>query len=473
MDVESGNFRTFESDLSLFDLRVDGSPVWERIRFKVWREITEQTGRGQAHTGIEKDASDYLRGGHLFAKNLLVKNPFLADEADVMYFGHPRRKKAPDGYWWDLYCDPIHEKCDFEYVHFESDHRLEHLSPAKTENLRYLDLINYGSTIQRLLGASGPAIPSWIDDRLAEAEAEIQNRFNAEVDLRSLVRRQLDHRRTKLWLYKRLLRRVDPDIVVVVVSYGNHNVIEVCKQEGIPVVELQHGVIHRNHLGYSFPEEASIELFPDYLLVWGNYWKTSAHLPIREDRVSSVGFPYMEQRKQDYAGVSSNNQILFISQGTIGAQLSRFACEVNAHPSVDHDVIYKLHPGEYDRWQDEYPWLVGTDFEIVDNSKPPLYKLFVESSVQIGVGSTAIYEGLCFDLETYVYDCPGSSVLEPLVDEGAAELVSSVEELASSLGTGKMTFNREYYFQSNATENACQALRWLAREGTSRGFGSR
>ena len=466
MDVNPGNFRALEVDLGLFNLRVDGSPVWERIRFKVWREITEQTGRGQAHTAIEKDISDYLKGGYLFAKNLLMKNPFRADAADVMYLGHPRRKKEPDGYWWDIYCDPIHENCDYDYVHFESDYLLEHLLPAKTENLRYLDLIYYGSTIQRLLGASGPAIPTSVDDRLSEAEAEIQTRFDVDVDLHSLVRSQLDHRRTKLWLYKRLLHRVDPEIVVLVVSYGEHDVIEACKHEGIPVVELQHGVIYRNHFGYSFPEDASIELFPDYLLVWGNYWKTRAQLPIPEDRVSIVGFPYLEQQKQNYAGVSSKEQILFISQGTIGEQLSRLAYEVNEHPAIDHDVVYKLHPGEYDRWQKEYPWLIDANLEIVDSSDPPLYELFAKSSAQIGVGSTAVYEGLCFNLETYVYDCPGSSVLESLVNEGAAELVSSVDQLASSIGTGEGTFNREYYFEPNATENTCQALQWLVREGS-------
>ena len=92
--------------------------------------------------------------------------------------------------------------------------------------------------------------------------------------------------------------------------------------------------------------------------------------------------------------------------------------------------MYKLHPGEYDRWREAYPWLVDADIKVIDSSEPPLYELFARSSVQVGVASTAIYEGLTFDLETYIYDCQGWAVTKPLVADGAATLVASADELA-------------------------------------------
>ena len=179
-----------------------------------------------------------------------------------------------------------------------------------------------------------------------------------------------------------------------------------------------------------------------------------------------VGYPYLEQRRSQYVDTETAEQILFISQGTIGEQLSKFALEVDQHPEIDYNVVYKLHPGEYDRWREEYPWLVNTDFEVIDGSEPPLYQLFAESSVQVGVYSTAVYEGLAFDLETYVYDCSGSNVLDSLIEEGSAELISSAEELASSLGTNGASFDSDYYFAPNATERMCKIFNQLADKGT-------
>jgi hypothetical protein len=459
-------FKRFERECSLFDLEIDGVPIWERVRLRVFREIKPQTGSGQAHTSIDKDTTDFLKGLSLWIRNFISRNPYFTSENKYLFIGHPRRQKKPDGFWWDPYCDPIHENCSLDSIHFEMPYLLDHRTPAKTESLRYLEFIHYSGTIQRKLGLHGITLNSDTVARLKEVETEIEQRFNAHVDLTSQVQRLLRNRRCRLWLYERLLDRVNPEVVVVVVSYGKHTLIEACKRKNIPVVELQHGIIYPEHLGYSFAGEKTKTLFPDYLLTWGDFWSVDIEFPITDDRIISVGYPHIEQSKNKYSNTTSRKQILFISQGTIGEQLSKFAMEVAQHPDIDHDIVYKLHPGEYDRWQDEYPWLLNADFEIISNSGPSLYELFTDSSVQVGVYSTAVYEGLAFDLETYVYDCSGSGILNPLIKNGAAELVSSVDELTTSLGTRKNSFESDYYFAPNATESVCEVLKRLADEGT-------
>lgn len=467
-------FLGMEAELNLLDRTVDGDLYfWERIRKKVYDEINKEKGkRGQAHSARTSKTDDIKKGVRLL-KNAFQKNPFLAGEADYLFYGHSRRKKLEDGLWWDIYCDPIVDTLkDDEYLLIESPYLASHCTPAKTENIRHLDMITYADGVREKLNLYS-GLTSEDKELLEDIENEIQSRFGVAIDLISLVERKALNRNTSVPLYKRLLKRVDPDIAVLVVSYGKETFIEACNELQIPTVELQHGVIHTNHLGYHYPGDRTKRYFPDYLLTFGEYWNDCVDYPIEDERVIAVGYPYLEQRRKKYEDVNSSDQILFISQGTIGEQLSKFAMEVNEHPDIDHDIVYKLHPGEYDRWRDEYPWLVDADFEVIDSSEPPLYELFAKSSAQIGVGSTAVFEGLCFDLETFVYDCPGSSVLASLVDEDAAELVSSADELASSLGAGKVAFDREYYFEPNATENACQVLEGLASEGSSRGLESR
>ena len=451
-------FHSFETEEGLFDLYIDGVPVWERIRFKIHRKIEEQSGVGQPHTSIEQDTVDYIKGGLMLLKNSFIGNPYFCDDSDLLFVGHPRRKEEPDGYWWDIYSDPIHESCEFDYVHLEFPRLLNHNQPARTDDLRYLDIIKYGSKLQRRLRIRTPEVPEESQQQLVDVQKAIRDRFGADIDFVSLVHRELHVRNTRLWMYRRLLNRIDPEVVVIVVSYGKETFIEACQSKGIPVVELQHGVIHSDHLGYSYSGSRTKEMFPDYFLTWGEFWEDRVELPIPDNRVIPVGYPYLEQRRNQYTDIASKDQILFISQGTIGEPLSKFAIEVDQHPDIDYNVMYKLHPGEYDRWREEYPWLVNADFEVIDGSQPPLYQLFAESSVQVGVGSTAIYEGLAFDLETYVYDCPGSEILEPVVAENSAEIVSSVEEFIGKLGTASGRFDRDRYFAPDATEQVCAVL---------------
>lgn len=452
-------FESLEENLDLFSIRVAQTPVWERMRFRVFRNISRERGRGQAHTESGDGLKDYLHGFKLWLKNVVRKNPYLTDEHDFLFVGHQRRKLEEDGNWWDIYCDPIHEQGELDYVHMETPYLLSHRSPAKTENLRYLELIQYGGTLQRELGLRSPSLPNDVVSRLREAEAEIRRRFNADIDLVAEARELLHIRNTTLPLYERLLERINPEVVVLVVSYGRETLIEACKRKDIPVVELQHGVIYDHHFGYSYPDGATKTTFPDYLLTFGEFWNENVRFPIPDDRVIPVGYPYLEQRLDRYSDIEPAEQLLFISQGTIGRELSQFALEVHEDDRIDHEVVYKLHPGEYGRWEDEYPWLAESDMRVIDESEPPLYRLFAESSAQVGVGSTAVYEGLCFDLETFVFEADGAEVLRPLVEDETASMIESVDELAGQLGSSAANqFDRERFFKSDSVTNILEEL---------------
>ncbi|SDF04521.1 hypothetical protein SAMN04488067_101535 [Halorubrum xinjiangense] len=467
MNTEADLFKSFEKDCDLYSIKVEQIPIWERIRFRTFREITRKKGQGQAHTHHGAGINSHLKGLSLWLKYSIYKNPYFADEHDFLFYGHQRRKLEEDGYWWDIYCDPIHEQNEFDYIHVESPHLMSHHNPAKTQYLRYLDPIRYTGTLQRRLGIRTPSIPTDIISRLQEAEEEIKSRFDLDIDLISKVRQSLHVRNTILPLYERLLDRINPDVVVVVVSYGKETFIEACKRLGIPVVELQHGVIYDHHFGYNYPNDENKSTFPDYILTFGEFWSKNVSFPIPGNRVKAVGYPYLEQRLKMYDDIGRSKQLLFISQGTIGDKLSQFAVKVHEDDRIDHKVVYKLHPGEYERWQKEYPWLVESDIRVIDESKPPLYQLFTDSTAQIGVGSTAVYEGLCFDLDTFVFETENTDILQPLIDKNIATSIKTIQDLNAALHSkNTKKFNREIFFKSNATQNIIDELKYIQDYGT-------
>lgn len=465
--IDHKKFEAFETKQQLFDVTIQNVPIWEWVRNIIAKRIWVKQGGNEEQSTIEKNVGNYIRGGIQLTSNLLRKNPFLSDPADLLVVGLSRRKLTENEIWTDIYCDPVLEYCDFEYLYLEKPRNLSHRYPTKTQNIRYLDIVELLPKLTKLLPYSSISLSNEEIETIDKINSEIQRYFDVDIDVYNIIMRVLRHRKVKMPLYKNILQKIDPNLVLIVKHTNKRCLIEICKEAKIPVVELQHGSITRTHFAYSFPDGVKIETFPDYLLTFGNFWNASANYPIEKGRIHAVGYPYLQQESNKYSHIESKKQIIFISQGTIGDDLSKFAVKISQHSDIDYNIIYKLHPEEYDRWRDKLPWLIGADINVIDNTKTPLYKLFAESSVQIGVYSTALFEGLAFDLETYVYGCTDAEPPKSLIEEGTAKLITTANELAALLGHRTSSVNTGYYFSPNATEKTCKLLRWLAKDGTS------
>jgi hypothetical protein len=249
-----------------------------------------------------------------------------------------------------------------------------------------------------------------------------------------------------------LIRRLDPEIAVVLVGYMRETFVEACQTEGVPVVELQHGVVYPEHVGYAYPT-AEPSVFPDYFLTFGEFWNDAASYPLPPERIRSVGYPYLERRAEGADDGASTDEVVFISQGTIGAPLSKVAVETAE--CVDRTVVYKLHPGERDRWRRVYPWLVGSDVRVVDGSDIPLYDLFKRAPTVVGVNSTALYESIAFDADVFLLPFTGASSMDRLVEEGGAVRVEDALDLARTLGDGRDRdgIELDHVFEAGAVEN--------------------
>ncbi|MEM4780532.1 MAG: hypothetical protein QXG03_03075, partial [Halalkalicoccus sp.] len=457
-----------ESDLDLLSRRIDGVRFWERVRFAVHRELLrEATGLGRAHSesALRRARARKLAG---LLRHSLVGNPFLADPAEIAVINHPRRSRREDGLWWDIYTDPIVERLDSETLTLERPYDHAHKRPARTESIRYLDPVVQGGNLRRKFAP--PTVLGREEEReLARIERRFSEAFGVEVDIAERVRRDLVTRRCRLGLYRRLFERLDPDLVVLVVSYVLETAIEACHDLDIPVAELQHGVISPTHAGYAYPGGRTKRTFPDYLLTFGEFWGETVELPIPEARVLPVGYPHLDSTAGEYADRPTRERAVVVSQGTVGEDLSRFAVGLARTEGFDPEVVYKLHPGEYDRWREAYPWLVDSPVRVVADAD--LYELFSESRLQVGVYSTAIYEGLAFALDTYLVDLPGVSQLRPLLDRNAATLVDSpaalvaARERAECDGAGGEPPDPRAFFAPGALERATGTIERLRREG--------
>jgi hypothetical protein len=455
------DFLKMEDELGLFEAKVGGVKFWERIRFQIYAAIVRRTSeKAGSKTRLKSKFSRLKR--LILSAIRISKNPLLAPRGDILFICTSRRFLEEDGLWWDIYSDPIIEDLESSSVAVETHFNDQHYSPSKTTGLRYFDYFDFMSLLKRRLGLVNIAFTESEAEVLEKIRDEILNRFEFAINIKSLTKRILEERAVKLPYYVKMLRRIQPKVVVMVQGYVREDIIEACKIQGVSCVELQHGVIHPQHLGYTFAGESrSKEMFPDHLLLWGDHWKSGVEFPIDNGHIVSVGFPYLDMKKREIAAVSEGRKILFISQGTIGSTLSRYAVALSKEIGKEYSILYKLHPRECIGWREQYPELAASDVKVLDNPGERLHGLFPYCSIQIGVCSTAIYEGLAFGLQSYLVDAPCIEIMSSLLERGLATKVSTPEELVGLIReNGRPKHNDvRYYFQENALENIKAFLR--------------
>lgn len=463
-------FIKFEYEEDLFNKEIQGVKFWRYIRFSIFRKILKQKYNvGQGHSNL--NGKKFITRVWYKLKqipNFILKNPLYGlKHKDILVLNHQRRVK--NGNYYDcIYTDEILENIKNSYYVFEEPYLEKHFRPIRTKNIRYFDYINFIKATKKIfLKSINPNFGKLCSNdinRLFLLFNAINKAFNVNFDkykeIKDVENLILNYKISKKY-YEKILNKIRPKVIMEVVSYRFTNLLfnEIAKKRGIRIVELQHGTMGKYlSVAYNFYKKYELDTFPDYIFLFGDYWKSNARFPLEGDRLIVTGFPYFEKRLKSLIKICKNNKkknILFISQGTVGEELSKLAIKLDK--LIDHkkySIIYKLHPGEYDRWRRTYPWLVNSTFKIIDNNDKDIYYYYLKSTFQIGVRSTAIFEGLGFNLKTFIYKVYGYKYMRYLYENNYAKLVVSAGDIINQLNNDKNNIeNKEFFWKSNSLKN--------------------
>ncbi len=446
-------FWQLEREHGLLEHPVAGVRVWQLLRMPIYYRLARATGVfAEPHVEKEGLLDAIKAAGALITA--VTRNPLRGDyQRETLVFDHAR-KPLVNGRHVDIYTQSLLEQLppgSFDVL--ESLYLGRHLAPPEPYR-RYLDAVTIGTFVyhhtHRVRFTAGEQ--RWI----ADVEKSILSAFGTPLALTALFRREINHYRYCSAYYRRLLLKRRPRRIFVVVSYAFYKrpLFAVARELGIETIELQHGTMSPYHLGYSFPDTTgALEHFPSAFHTFGAYWHTAAKLPLAPERIHTQGFPHFTQQREQFRSVPRRaTQVLFISQGVIGARLAEFA-QTLAEARPDLQVVYKLHPGEVDGWRARYSSLVAAaalpNVTVVESGDKPLYAWFAESADLVGVFSTALYEGLACGCRTFIVDLPGREYMQDLIDRRIVHLTGSVEDyLRLREGPPLSAFDSEYFFAS-------------------------
>ncbi|SFC23151.1 hypothetical protein [Butyrivibrio sp. YAB3001] len=437
--MDSVKFCELENDSDLLDWEIDGVKVWRYERFIIHRlllELEHGEKPGTDNNKVKTKLLDYVK--------LYIKYPIKWNKKeDILIVNHPRRVIDED-----KYICKFTENISDNYsscVTFESYYYYSHMTPAKTKNLRYFDKLSiesnvYERVIRRVASKKYNETKNEIYKKIQSVFAESCGDSTCRViaDMMTKHLYIIKYKRKKI---KKIINAIKPKLVIEVVGYSQNNMIinEIAHDCAIPTVEIQHSQINPSMIQYMWKKRQHVEQFPDYLFTYGDFWKMGLELPISDDHVKSVGFPFFEKQVELYKSKHNSNHtgLLFISQFLAGSYVYKLAVEY-AEMFPEEKIMYKLHPDEYDIWEEKYPKLKEMkNITVLSDSSISLYECFMDSYAVVGIYSGALYEALAFDLPIYLYNANYIENMQNLIDIKGALVFNSANELYDLLHKGQ------------------------------------
>lgn len=404
-----------EAGHRLFSCKVLGVPFWSMVRMRTYYCLAETSGLfGRPHPRKERFAQKLggLATGLVRLPQLFVRG-WRMRHAATLVLEHSRSRQA-GGAVIDIYS--YHFVRDAEAAAPGSTLVLARTETGRIEKRDGLCRAQV-DVIERLRAAAGRALrflvpvrylPHQAIDDLCAMLDEAQ-RADGRRQLQDIMRRGVIEYAVSRFLYSLLFGvfRNARELVVVDAYATGAGLIAAAKQRRMRVRELQHGVLGRYHLGYSYPSGCSRQHLPDELLVWSTFWQRELE-GVWPAGVNVHGYRYLEDLRAGYADeVREPRSMVVISQGAISKSLADLVW-ANRDVLSGFRIHYKLHPSEYDTWRENASLvrLSGlANVEVVAGGD--LYALFARCELQLGVFSTALHEGAAFGCRTVLAPLPG------------------------------------------------------------------
>jgi hypothetical protein len=423
-------FETIEKELALDRSLIEGVPWWDAVRYPIFQEVLKKLDLLEKPE-IKDDKVNLSGKFSLLYKVFLniissfsPRSPLWIRKNSILIWGNPRRKWQ-DKHYIDCFVDPFIDLLPrfSKFAVLEKGAVYGHLKPAATHNLFYADNIQSVALILYSIRKKFTKLSGCLRE-VEELERRLEQVFCVELRLKKQVENQIHRWKSIYPLMYRFFKFKRPSHFFIVVSAGHEAVISAAKDAGVPTYELQHGSPARGKLNYDYSSGLAKHSFPDFFLSFGEYWSRSIILPLPRQRVISFGYPYLAKKIASKSNVYlKKNRLLVVSQPVHAMALAELAIKISQYNQNKIEVIFRPHPSELHHGEPNYFRILRLSGVTIADRNSDLYFLFAQSSWQVGVYSTALYEGLCFGVACFVARLPGFEKMQPLVDIGLARII--------------------------------------------------
>lgn len=302
---------------------------------------------------------------------------------------------------------------------------------------------------------------------------------------------------------RRLIDALRPAALLLINEYSNPEWLIAASGAGVPVVAVQHGIIHRHHAGYIIPTRRGLPL-ADLTCVFGAYEARllTGSSVYRPEEVEVTGAPRLDLVRgmrddrertavRSSLGVGPGDRMLvFSSTSSTSVRESTFAVALDAlldGPWPGIHLVVKLHPAEVD--DGFYARLVG-GIARARGFEPPrlsvvkqvdLFALLRAADAHLGVMSTVLTDAVAAGTRNLIAAGLAGSDLLGYVDAGVAEPVRNSAELVAAMqrpepadiDDRRAAFLADHFAQGPSAPRIAAAVEAMARGATPGGVAVR
>lgn len=236
-----------------------------------------------------------------------------------------------------------------------------------------------------------------------------------------------------------------PKIVFVSPSYTCYGYIKAFKEKGIKVVEIQHGVIIKEHFGYNLKAKFDEEYFADNLLTFGhNEMKVfgEGNNAIEPKKVHAIGNYYLDYIIENYKPSTLINELKINFNKSIVVSLQEIDVTLRIIPEIiiaakkQTDCLFILKPRRNPKSYYLKNYNLPENVIVIDDID--IYQLIMDTDCHMTVFSTCALEApalgkmnILFNIENKSKEILGDSLTSnktTIYVNNAKELISFLAE---------------------------------------------
>jgi len=462
----------------------DGTRLWNLLRILFYFYLQKKQTREDT-----EDLTDLYSIGSKSLLNVLkecmlpLKSP--SGKIEVCGFSNTSNRKYHNGKFYDIYIDPLYGILGDDFTVFEwpneQGYRQNYKDNVYSKNYVPLhipittrvfwDIVSHKLFRKTHFRIDDIAILDDVIDYFADTSSVDKETIEKHIK-ESLVIFVCMKR-----FFKKLFTNLTPRAVLIVCGYGRINMAlsQACREMSIPSIELQHGIITKNHPGYiKTTKSENRDCIPEYLLTYGNAFSDIVKQGglFDHQKVHAVGFPYLEEVKGFSPAIDTklesfisnfSTNILITSQWTVADEMKKFIIYLSKElEKSKHDVgiIFKPHPRD---WRD-YSVIKRHRNIFLASKYGDVYEMLKVADIHSTVYSTSGIEALAFGTPNIFVDVGKTNMKEliDVVDNRTSFMVTSPRQFMEKLdyiisnyeSTSKNALKTsEVFFKQNAKKN--------------------
>jgi len=492
----------------IYDLKIDDIPIWWFIRFRFYEKLHDYLEAKEKKEAYFKNVppcffkiatQNYWQiigfffrvviGGFFVITNQIKKGR-------IMFFTYQQNKREWEGNKKiDLFVGRIFEKLADQSIIVEqmsfSGGRMGNIYNYGGR-LLFFDWAMFVAVIKNILKFfKKTKINNW--DRFKKNCKEIDSQV-VSLDwvietIKELINSNIKKTLIQIEAAKIIVKKFKPKLIIETVNYNSGTVAlnYVAKKHSIPIIELQHGIFNKFHLGYIYflSKNQINKILPDKILVYGDFSKkvlletSNAFSPqeiqvvgyLRLNRFLSTNLFKKEticKELRKKLGIDHNNFLITITSHYL---ISDFYIKFlkKALPLLGRKITIciKLHPMDNEKKEREkYKEITDIlNVKILTDNEIDLYKLLISSNLHVTVYSTIFLECLALGVpniiidinKEFIYNFPEIANSKKIITvNNSDDLVSTIKELIENNNLRNRYINKgrelaDYFF--NTKEN--------------------